>query len=85
MNNKIQVFAEKMQQELDNNSHKGNWEEFTDYKAILKEFGHHYNKILITLDESRSHVNFENLMVEHIADCANILMFLGNSFKLYEQ
>lgn len=85
MHNKIQIFAEKMQIELDNNSHKGNWEDFTDYRVILKEFGHHYNKVIITLKESMNDIAFENLMTEHIADCANILMFLGNSFNLYNK
>ena len=70
-----------MQQELDNNSHKGNWETFTDENQILEEFDYHYDK----LQNIRLTNRDPQLLKEHIADCANILMFLGNSFKLYDK
>ena len=43
MNSKIQKFAEAMQKEIDDNSCKGDWENFTDKKGIWSEFFHHLN------------------------------------------
>lgn len=57
INNKIQTFAEKMQQELNNNSHKGNWEDFIDADKILSELDYHYDKLhraYIAIDNSPS-------------------------------
>lgn len=79
MENKIIKFAEQMQIELNNNSHKGNWEEFTDADNILAELNYHYDKLYMAYK-----CNDKADIKECIADSANILMFLGNSFKLYE-
>jgi hypothetical protein len=80
MNSKIQKFAEAMQKEIDDNSRKGDWETFTDKKGIWSEFFHHLNKLeTVCLNEEDP-----KLVKEYIADCSNILMMLGNAYKLYE-
>jgi hypothetical protein len=77
---KVKIFAEKMQRELDNNSHKGNWEDFIDADNILSELNYHYDKLY------RAYIaNDKRDIEECIADSANILMFLGNSFNLYNK
>lgn len=68
-----------MQVELKNNSHKGDWEKFVDPREILKELRHHENKLTDAMFNDN-----RDLVKEYIADCANILMMLGNSYKLYE-
>lgn len=77
MHNKIEKFAVSMQKEIDDNSHKGDWETFTNKENIMSEFYHHLNKLEMSLDDD------PELIKEYIADCANILMMLGNSYKLY--
>lgn len=76
MNNKVIKFAEIMQRELKNNENKGNWEDFQDQNNILIELDYH-------LDKLKNSTYIEQIE-EHIADCANILMFLGNSYGLYD-
>ncbi len=80
MDNKIIKFAESMQIEIDNNSHKGDWETFVDKFSIMSEFYHHLNKLESTLRKDDD----PELLKEYIADCSNILMMLGNSYKLYD-
>lgn len=80
MNSKIQKFAEVMQIEIDNNSHKGNWEEFTDKENIISELYYHLGKL-----ENVIYNDDKELIKEYIADCSNILMMLGNSYKLYDE
>ena len=78
MDRKIQKFAEIMQTELELNSHKGNWEEFINKKEIVSEFFYHFNKLedsMILEDKER--------VKEYIADCANLLLMLGNSYEIY--
>jgi hypothetical protein len=80
LHSKVQRFAESMQEEIDANSHKGDWETFLDKNAVWSEFFHHLNKLeTACLNES------DPLLVkEYIADCGNILMMLGNTYELYE-
>lgn len=66
-----------MQKEIDDNSHKGDWETFTNKENIISEFYHHLNKLEMSSNDD------PELIKEYIADCANILMMLGNSYKLY--
>jgi hypothetical protein len=80
MNSKIQKFAEAMQKEISDNSRKGDWETFTDKNSIWSEFFRHLNKLeTVCLNEEDP-----KLVKEYIADCGNILMMLGNAYKLYE-
>ena len=80
MENEISVFAHKMQQELENNKDKGNWKSFKNKNDIMAELWYHLDK----LKEVRITNEDTQLLEEYIADCANILMFLGNSYNLYE-
>jgi hypothetical protein len=80
MHKKVYKFAESMNFELIQNQHKGNWETFLDKNDIMKELHHHLDK----LETVRLTNNDPVLIKEHIADCANILMFLGNAYKFYE-
>jgi hypothetical protein len=79
MNSKILKFAIRMEVELYENSRKGDWNTFKDEDEILKEFDHHYNKLKFALNN-----NDPMMIKEYIADCANNLLFLGNSRNLYE-
>jgi hypothetical protein len=76
---KVLAFAEQMQTELNNNAHKGDWDEFRDVKEIIHEFEYHKAKLILALGKKEPHQECKEL----IADCANILMFLGNSGNLY--
>lgn len=78
MDNKVQKFAEIMQTELEANNHKGNWEEFINKKEIVAEFFYHFNK----LEDSMISEDKEKIK-EYIADCANLLLMLGNSYGTY--
>lgn len=76
---KIDKFKEQMQIELDANSHKGNWEDFVSSPEIHKELSHHIFKL-----QKAEEANNKKDIKEHIADCANILMMLGNGYGLYD-
>jgi len=76
---KVLEFAQQMQAELDNNSHKGDWNEFRDVKEILHEIEYHKAKLIIALGKKAPHTECKEL----IADCANFFMMLGNACELY--
>lgn len=78
INNDILMFASDMNQELENNKHKGDYKNFTNKKDILSELDYHINKLKAAIEND---VDFE--IKEYIADCGNILMFLGNSYNFY--
>lgn len=80
MNHKIIRFAEQMQTELYANSHKGNWEEWSNIEEMIAELEWHKAKLLFALKE-----NDKEKCKEYIADCANILLFIGNAGGLYEK
>jgi len=80
MQDKVYNFALEMQKELIDNSHKGDWEDFIDPREILKELEYHKSKLINAMYD-----NEHKLIKEHIADCANLLLMLGNSYKLYEE
>lgn len=80
MNDKVIKFAEQMQAELDANAHKGDWNEWRNVEEILNEFEYHKAKLIIALRKKEPHAECKEL----IADCANILMFLGNAGNLYD-
>ena len=69
-----------MQIELNANAHKGDWEEFVNSPEIHRELSHHIFK----LQKAEQNNNKDDIR-EHIADCANILMMLGNAYGLYEE
>jgi len=74
----IKDFAEQMQKELDDNSHKEDWRKWNDLNEMLWELEYHKGKLLIAIKD-----NDKKLVKEYIADCANILMFIGNAGELY--
>lgn len=76
--NKLNNFLSIMKRELIKNSNKGDWEKYLDEKDIIKELYYHLNKLEYSLEN-----NDAILIEEYIADCANILLFLGNSKNLY--
>lgn len=71
-------FVEYMNYELEMNKHKGDWKTFDDPILIINELEHHLNK----LNGAISCNNIYEIR-EYIADCGNILLMLGNSYKLY--
>lgn len=76
---KVEKFKREMLWELANNTHKGDWEEFLDPPEIHKEISYH----LLKLQKAEDAHNKDEIK-EYIADCANILMFLGNAYGLYD-
>ena len=76
---KIEKFAEQMQIELEENSHKGNWENFKDTNEIDIELEYHLTKLRLSVKQKD-----KERIKEYIADCANLLLMLGNSYELYE-
>lgn len=78
---KIVEFSKIMQHEINENERKGNWEEFQNRDSIFSELYHHLNKL------EKTYFTDENPdeMKEYIADCANILLMLGNSYNFYNK
>lgn len=74
MEDKVRKFAQNMQDELNSNSKKGNWEEFTNINSILLELEYHKAKLLMALRDGD-----KDKVKEYIADCANELLFLSNA------
>jgi len=79
VHSKIVEFAKVMQHEINENERKGNWEEFQHRDSILSELYHHLNKLEKTYFGDQN----PDEMKEYIADCANILLMLGNSYNFY--
>lgn len=75
----ILKFAEQMFIELKNNEHKGDWITFTDENNIVNELDYHLKKLHYERIGNRE----EPKIKEYIADCANILLMLGNSLGYY--
>lgn len=73
-------FSSIMTAELIANEHKGDWSEWRDVKEMLYELEWHKAKLWHAVMR-----NDVSDVMEHIADCANILMFLGNAFGIYEK
>lgn len=79
MISQVEKFAIQMQKELDANQHKGDWREWTDIPDMFMEFEYHKGKLLKAIKD-----NDKPRVKEFIADCANILMFIGNAGQLYD-
>ena len=75
---KLNNFISIMKRELIKNSYKGDWEEYLDDNDMIKELYYHLNKLENSLKN-----NDVKWIEEHIADCSNILLFIGNSKNLY--
>ncbi len=81
MEDKIRRFADQMQIEIDNNRHKTgsiwNWRGMYEKVADLE---YHKGKMLIAMKYGN-----KLALKEYLADCANILMSIGDECGLYEE
>lgn len=80
MDIKIQRFAEQMQIEIDNNSHKtGGIQNWKGLQHKIADFEYHKAKMIIAM-----RCQDPDAIKEYIADCANILMSIGDEYGLYD-
>lgn len=77
-NELVDAFAETMKTELKANEHKGDWRDWDDVDKMFDELEYHKDKLNFACVES----NKESIK-EHLADCANFLLMIGNAYKLY--
>lgn len=76
----VAQFAVQMNQELIANLDKGPWENWDNVPKIQDELSYHLEKL------ARSMQNLDkNGIREHLADCGNFLMMLGNAYNTYEK
>lgn len=100
-NPKLIEFMYAMSRELKLNEGKGNWEDFKNPMLIFSELLYHQAKLvkeiqkmdlIIALqkgneagDQLESLIAQGNKIKEHIADCANFFLMLGNTYDLYNE
>lgn len=77
--NKFNNFTNSMLNELNNNSYKGSIFEFTNFEKIITELEYHKSKMFLAI-----RLKNKQAIKEYIADTANYLLALGNSFSLYD-
>lgn len=85
-NELVDDFAQSMKDELKANERKGDWRYFKDKKDIHKELQYHYDKLRAAESWTQYHFSEDRAKLaikEHIADCANFLLMLGNAYELY--
>lgn len=80
LHTKVERFAADMTRELEANAHKGLWEEWDDVNEMIAELEWHKAKLLMAMREGD-----KDKVREHLADCGNILMFIGNAGNLYDE
>lgn len=82
MHPKILNFSKEMQKQININTKLGKttWEEWGNIKEILVDLEYHKAKLMIALKEDNI-----GALREYIADCGNILMFLGNACGMYHE
>lgn len=74
----VDAFAQTMKDELSNNQHKGDWRDWKQVNEISLELVYHKNKLFKAIEEeNKDHIK------EHLADCGNFLLMLGNAYNLY--
>lgn len=81
MYHQVKKFSEDMQSELKANEPKKGteWKTWDDVPAMLDELEYHEDKLLNAMFEKDN-----ERIREYLADCGNILMFIGNAYKLYD-
>lgn len=79
-NTKLIRFVKQMQIELEHNQHKGSIFEWKDFDTMIAELEYHKSKMLLAI---RS--NNKGAVKEYLADCANILLAIGNLGGLYDE
>ena len=72
-------FQERMLHELSNNSKKGDILEWRGISEKIVDLEYHKAKVLLAIRESNCFA-----LREYIADCANILLSIGDEFGLYD-
>jgi hypothetical protein len=72
------LFADNMFEEIKSNLHKGDWADWKNVSEMLEEHQYHFEKLKNSIESNTLH-----LIKEHLADCGNILMFIGNQYNLY--
>lgn len=73
-------FVQRMQKEIKENEHKGDWTEFAikeNRPEILREIEYHYNKLVLAYESDD-----EALIREYSADIGNIAMFMFKSTEV---
>lgn len=83
----VNEFAKAMKTELKANSYKGDWRSWENIPEQIEEFDYHVEKLKSAIklyeDSNRQNMHVELLVRELIADCGNILLMVGNTYKLY--
>lgn len=77
---KIQRFASQMSIELEHNRHKGSILWWEDFQPMMSDFEYHKAKMIMAIRQ-----NDKKAVKEYIADCANILLAIGNLGGLYDE
>ncbi len=75
----VDSFAQSMKNELKINEYKGDWRSWDDVHKILQELDYHEDKLSLAIQKRDT-----ERIKEHLADCANFLLMIGNSFSLYD-
>lgn len=76
---KIERFKQQMVFEMRNNSHKGSIEGWDNYDEMMCDLEYHKAKMMMAITTGNIPAT-----KEYIADCANLLMCIGNLFGLYD-
>jgi len=78
-NELVDEFAKSMKNELDANKNKGDWRTWNNVHSQLQELDYHEDKLSRAIQQGD-----RERIKEHLADCANFLLMIGNSFRLYD-
>ncbi|MFW5847445.1 MAG: hypothetical protein ACOCVF_00805 [bacterium] len=76
----VEVFKEDMLLELRKNRHKGSILNFQDFNAIITELEYHKAKLFLAI-----RVKNKGAIREYLADTANFLLAIGNTFDVYNE
>jgi len=76
--NLVDAFAQSMKDELKANEHKGDWRTWNDIPKMLQELDYHEDKLSLAIQTGD-----RERIKEHLADCANFLLMIGNALDLY--
>lgn len=82
----VDEFAQTMKDELANNQHKGDWREWKDIEKMHQELQYHLEKLKISEDWTKYNFSEDvakEKIKEHLADCGNFLLMIGNAYGIY--
>lgn len=82
MEKEIAIFANQMQRQLDSNPNKENvWKtNVLTLESYLVDLEYHKAKMMLAIKEKNM-----GALKEYLADCGNILMFIGHKFDLFSE